>query len=420
MFQKFMYIFPTQLKNCKSFMILMTVYSHSRLSCFEQCPQKYKLNYIDRVETEVEESIETFLGSMVHETLEKLYKDLKFEKENSLKDLISYFHKIWDDNWDDSIVIVKEEYGPNNYQGMGEKFISDYYKRYHPFNQDKTIALEERILINLDEEGDYQLQGYIDRLTEKKDGFYEIHDYKTSARLPLPEYIENDRQLALYAIGVKNHYPDCQDVRLVWHFLAFDKEIDSTRSDEELENLKKETISLIDEIESEENFPANPSYLCDWCEYKPVCRQWSHDYKLHDKPKNEYLKDSGVKLVNKYVELKDKRKKFTDEVDEELCKIEEALLSFADKEDIDVVFGSKNKIRIKETERVKSPSKNSTKRKELEDFLKKNGKLETVNQLDTAELNKIILEKQWDNEILDILKEYVELDRSKRLYISKK
>ena len=40
----------------------MTVYSHSRLSCFEQCPPKYKLNYIDKVETEVEEGIEAFLG----------------------------------------------------------------------------------------------------------------------------------------------------------------------------------------------------------------------------------------------------------------------------------------------------------------------------------------------------------------------
>jgi len=398
----------------------MTVYSHSRLSCFEQCSHKYKLNYIDRVETEVEESIETFLGSMVHETLEKLYKDLKFKKANSLEDLISYFHEIWDDNWDDSIVIVKEEYGPDNYQGMGEKFISDYCKRYHPFNQEKTIALEERILINLDEEGDYQLQGYIDRLTEKSDGFYEIHDYKTNSRLPLPDYIENDRQLALYAIGVKNRYPDCCDVRLVWHFLAFDKEIVSTRTDEDLDNLKKETIDLIDRIESEYKFPANPSNLCDWCEYKPVCRQWSHGYKLRDKPENEYLKDSGVELVNRYVELKNKRKKFTDGIDEEFYKVEEALLSFADKEDIDVVFGSKNKVRIKENERFRFPSKNSTMRKELEEILKKNGKWETVNQLDTAELNKIILEKQWDKKILDVLKEYVEIDRSKRLYVSKK
>ena len=50
----------------------MTVYSHSRLSCFEQCPHKFKLQYIDKVETEVEESIEAYLGLRVHETLEKL------------------------------------------------------------------------------------------------------------------------------------------------------------------------------------------------------------------------------------------------------------------------------------------------------------------------------------------------------------
>lgn len=45
----------------------MTVYFHSRLSCFEDCPQKYKLNYIDRAETEIEESIEVFLGGRVKE-----------------------------------------------------------------------------------------------------------------------------------------------------------------------------------------------------------------------------------------------------------------------------------------------------------------------------------------------------------------
>jgi putative RecB family exonuclease len=56
--------------------MLMTVYSHSRLSCFEQCPQKFKLQYIDKVETEVEESIEA---------LEKLYRDLQYQKTDSLE-----------------------------------------------------------------------------------------------------------------------------------------------------------------------------------------------------------------------------------------------------------------------------------------------------------------------------------------------
>ena len=88
---------------------LMTIYSHYRLSYFEQCPQKYKLNYIDKVETEIAESIEAFLGSRVHETLEKLYRDLQYQKMNSLEDLVGFFRDEWFKNWNDSIVIVKKE-----------------------------------------------------------------------------------------------------------------------------------------------------------------------------------------------------------------------------------------------------------------------------------------------------------------------
>ena len=77
----------------------------------------------------------------------------------------------------DNIVIIKEGYNQDNYCKMAEKYISDYYRRYDPFDQGKTIAIEDRILISLDNSGYYKLQGYIDRLTEIKDGFYEIHDY---------------------------------------------------------------------------------------------------------------------------------------------------------------------------------------------------------------------------------------------------
>jgi len=76
----------------------MTVYSHSRLSCYEQCPQKYKFKYVDKVETEVEETIETLLGVCVHKTLEKLYRDLMHQKMNSLDDLLSFLKKEWNKN----------------------------------------------------------------------------------------------------------------------------------------------------------------------------------------------------------------------------------------------------------------------------------------------------------------------------------
>jgi putative RecB family exonuclease len=395
----------------------MKLYSHSRLSCFEQCPYKFKLKYLDKVETEVEQSVEAFLGSRVHETLEKLYRDLDFHKMNSLEDLLCFLRSEWEKHWSDDIVIVKEDYGKTNYLSMAEKYISDYYHRYEPFDQGRTISIEDRIVIDLDGTGEYNLQGFIDRLVEVKDGFYEVHDYKTNSRLPLPEYIENDRQLALYAIGVKERYPDCRDVRLVWHFLKFDKEIDSTRTEAELDQLKKDTVALIDTIENAETFPCRPSALCDWCEFKPLCKQWAHLYKLREKPENVYLNDSGVKLVNRYAELKKKKSRMNHELSSEIEQVEEALACFAEKEHVDVVFGSDKRVRIKDYERFSFPSKHSKKRKQLVNKLKELGKWEEVNQLDTNALNKIILQKEWDDQILSVLEEYGSLETSKRFYL---
>ena len=391
------------------------IYSHSRLSTFEQCRYKFKLKYIDKVEPE-QQTIEAFLGSRVHETLEKLYKDLLHRKENTVEDLIEYLHHRWRDQWNDSIIIVKKQYTKENYLQMAEKYIKDYYETYHPFQQERTISLEQRVMIPLDESGDYKLQGVIDRLAERKPGFYEIHDYKTNMHLPLPKYIQSDRQLALYAIGVKNQYPHVKHVRLIWHFLAFNKEIDSTRTEEELNQLKQETMSLIDIIESEEKYPASPSFLCEWCEFKTICKEWSHLYKSRE---NEYLNDPGVKLVDRYAELKRKQKQVSLELYAELEKLEEAIISFAEREGVDVVFGSNNKIRIKDVIRYKFPSKHSRERRELIEVLKQYGKLEEVSQLDTSSLNKIILEKHWDEDLLEAIKRFVEVERSKRLYLSK-
>jgi putative RecB family exonuclease len=397
----------------------MTIYSHSRLSCYEQCPAKFKLQYIDKVETLVEESVEAFLGSRVHDALEKLYRDYQHQKMDSLEELLGFLRSEWEKNWSEAIVIVNKEYTQENYRRMAEKYLSDYFKRYHPFDQGRTVALEERILIDLDQTGVYKLQGYIDRLSEKLDGFYEIHDYKTNSRLPLADYIRSDRQLALYMIGVKNQYPDVKQVRLIWHFLKFDKEIDSTRTDAELETLKTETISLIERIEQDETFKASPSLLCDWCEFKPCCRQWKHLYKVSEKPANQYLSDSGVQLVNRYAELKNKQRLVNEEFEEELEKLEEAILGFAEKEHVDCVFGSKNKVRITESEKYMFPSKNSRDRDSLEKILLKYGKLQEVQQLDTAALGKVISEEEWEPEVLRAVQEYIEVDRKKRLYISK-
>ena len=51
----------------------MAAYSHSRLGTFESCPRKYWYAYIGKPEIETVDSVEAFLGTRVHESLEELY-----------------------------------------------------------------------------------------------------------------------------------------------------------------------------------------------------------------------------------------------------------------------------------------------------------------------------------------------------------
>jgi len=396
------------------------IYSHSRLSTFEQCPFKYKLKYINKVKSEIPDTVETFLGSRVHEILEKLYMDLEHQKKNTVEELIQYYQSQWKKHWSEDVVIVKKQYPMKNYQKMGEHYLKDYYSHCFPFDQNKTIAIEDRIVIDLDESGKYKLQGYIDRLSEKKNGHYEIHDYKTNSRLPTPEHIKNDRQLALYAIGVKKQYPNVKDIQLIWHFLKFDKEITSKRTETELKKLKKDTIDLIKKIEKTKSFPANPSFLCNWCDFKPICPQWSHLFMLNEKAENEYMSDNELQMVDRYIALTTKKKQMKLDLYVEIEKLEKAIIAFAEKKNVEVVFGSKNQIHIKKQERYSMPPKGSIKREELEQELKKHGKWDDVKQLDTKALNKILLEHLWDDDLIDVLKKYVQYSEHKRLFVSDK
>jgi len=109
--------------------------------------------------------------------------------------------------------------------------------------------------------------------------------------------MDEDRQLALYQIGVQSMWNDVGSVELVWHYVAFDKEIRSKRTEEELDKLKKDTIDLIKKIEATREFLPNESTLCGWCYYKDICPLHKHEYMVGNLPANKYLKHSGVRVI---------------------------------------------------------------------------------------------------------------------------
>jgi len=398
----------------------MPSFSHSKISAFESCKLRYKFAYIDKIKVEAEDTIETYLGSMAHEALEKLYRDRRFEKLMTLEELLAFYNKIWEENWKDSVIIVKKDYTADNYRKMGERQLTDYYKKHKPFDQGRIIGLETQDFLPLDDQGKYKFHIRIDRLMDMGDGLYEVHDYKTSSSLSNQEDLDQDRQLAMYSQWVKQNFKDFKKARLVWHFLAFDKEMDSYRTKEELENLRGEILSQIADIESTEEFPANVTRYCDWCLHKSICPMWKHEVELEEKPENEYLNDPGLKLVDAYVELKEKIDAYRKDAEEELEKLREALIAFCEREEVQVVNGSESKISVKGYETSKLPSKNTKERAELIDTLKKLGRLEEVSSFNTYALTKILEKKEWEKDELDQLVRFWTKEKNYRLTVSKK
>jgi len=252
----------------------MPVFSHSRILSYETCPLRYKYAYIDKVRPDAEETADAYLGTRVHEALERLYRNLDCGKLMSQKELLAFYKREWEKNWPDSILIVKEDSTQEDYRRVGEKYIADYYRRYKPFKEGKILDLETTDFLSLDEKKQYRYYIRIDRLMDMGNGLYEVHDYKTNLKLPDQKSLEKDRQLAMYSLWVRREFEDCRDVRLVWHFLAFDKEMESYRTIEQLEDLRREVLAKVKAIEAAKKFPGNASKLCIWCLYKGNCPLW--------------------------------------------------------------------------------------------------------------------------------------------------
>ena len=397
----------------------MPNYSHSQLSTYETCPHQYKLSYIDKIESETE-SIEAFMGSRVHDALEKLYRDLlKVDKLNTLGEILDFYQQSWEKNWKNTVQIIRKEYSVEDYQQQGKKCIAEYYRRYHPFDRGKTVGLEEYINFPLNGERDYLIRGYIDRLVLVDQSILEIHDYKTSGKLPAQKEVDSDRQLAFYQLGVEEKWKGIEEVRLIWHYLAFDAEIRSSRTPEDLKRVRQEAFDLIQRIETDRHFLPKDGPLCDWCDYQPLCPKRKHLILVKNLPPNEYLQEEGVTLVNRYVELKEKKKILNEEIDTDLAKIEEALLAYGEKNKMESIFGSDHVAKMIVEMKEKYPLKGDPRRRALDELIKKAGKWLEVSDLNPWMLARFLNRSNWPPDLVKKVKEFATSEENRLITLTK-
>jgi len=401
----------------------MTIYSHSRLSAFEQCPLKFKYAYLDRVRSE-RRTVEAFLGSRFHEVMEHLYSRLAFERPD-LDALKALFNSSWEREWNDKVEVMRADRTAEDYRAIGMKALEDYFRRHEPFDEGQVLGVEREIITDLDAGGRYRMRCIIDRLMRRADGGLEIHDYKTSAFLPTQQELDDDRQLALYEIAVRKAWPDAGDIDLVWHYVTFDTELRSRRTGEQLSTLAQSTIGLIDEIERTTEYPPRESALCEWCDYQRICPLFAHKFVTSEFGSADYESDDGQALVNSFAALDARKHELSSrikEIEVEQERIKQRAVDVAGREGVRRLFGDDHVLNIRDDLKVRYPKKGELSRSDFELRMKELGLWERIADVSWSSMKALADEEGWTGEIgvPQPLRELVSVERAKQVRLAKR
>jgi len=277
----------------------MNKFSYSRINTYNQCPQKYKIQYIDKIYSS-KNSLEAFMGKSVHDVLERLYSKKNLKNQFiSFDYLIEMYCEYWQKKWDNDIIFARYKYNQikndksivfnsnsiektyyNKIFNEGKKCLSNYYKKFNDSGYFKQNVLHVEYKFNI-KIGKYTFIGFIDRIDQGKDGIIHVIDYKTSSKPHTQSKLKKDLQLYIYEMAIRKskEFQGLKGVDLSLFFLKSSTYLSCKHNKEELSNLENKILNNIELISKDKDFNGKESILCDWCFFWNQC-----DYKSIDNP----------------------------------------------------------------------------------------------------------------------------------------
>lgn len=380
-------------------------FSPSKLSVYQNCPKRYQYRYVDKISRR-RKTPETVVGVAVHAAFEELYDLVTGGRVPALAEVQEIYARELEAEWDGTVVEKDARFSKADWKKVGADCVALYYEAHAPFSADRTVAVEKRVGFPITVDGrEYRIEGFVDRLALAPDGAFEIVDYKTAKSLPNQEHADEDWQLALYELAVRREWPDAKEVRLKWHYVRHGKTLVSVRDEAARAKLLADVTGLISKIKHDHEFATKPSTLCDWCEYRDLCPLFRDEYRVAALPPEERAKDGAVKLVARYAEIEDRRKRLKDDlkvVEAERERVEDELAELAEKERISVIAGERAQASVTVKEETHLPTKtgDAEKHAELEAEVRKTGLWEEVARLDAHALLDGLKTRRWKEDLL--------------------
>lgn len=315
--------------------------SHSSISMYQECPQKYKFKYIDKIPEKPKHFFS--FGSSVHEALEYFYGVTALPAP-TLKEVLQYLKDHWKSEG------YKDETQEAQYFDDGKVILTAFYKKHI---ESYHIPFFVEYNFNLEVDG-VPVTGKVDRIDKLPDGRIAILDYKTGKAIPEGRVL-GDAQLTMYQMACEELL-GAKVARLTFYHLPSLKELTIERhSQDQVDVLRRRVVTTAESIMKEAFAPKPDEKKCFWCDYKPICPIFKHQYSaLASAPRVEVsanpprpvhaaeslIEEADAQLTEMVDRYGDLQKK-VQETQEEIQTLKQAILAILKKKGYMRAFGKK-------------------------------------------------------------------------------
>lgn len=241
--------------------------SHSSISMYLECPQKWKFKYVDKLPEKPRHFFA--FGQSVHLALEYFY-GVQSLPAPSLKDLLGHFGRIW----------VAEGYRDAaqeaEYKTEGRRILTEFHRKHVP---DFRLPFFAEYGFQLEVDG-VPVTGKVDRIDKQGDGSIAIVDYKTGKAFPL-DRVRQDAQLTMYQMACEELLGLKVSSLTFYHLPTLTPLTVDPHPPEQVRALRARIKTVAQEIEADRFAPAPEERKCGWCDFRPHCPVFKHMYVTH-------------------------------------------------------------------------------------------------------------------------------------------
>lgn len=126
-----------------------------------------------------------------------------------------------------------------------------------------VLAVEEEFTIPF---AGIEIVGKIDKVEGLSNGEYSVVDYKSGGREPDKWFLDHNLQFTAYAWAGKVLYGELPN-KLVWHHLRTGKQLETVRTEDDIEELKEMIRNTKFMHENGIRYRVYHEQVCGWCEY---------------------------------------------------------------------------------------------------------------------------------------------------------